>query len=392
MTGDRTRLACRFGRPARTLRGIAATTSANANRVNRTRPERWEWCESAHYPSPALQGTLSASEGERDRVRGRTSLLRFIPGQACGSGVLSLVAAFLCTTGLAGARPINLNGAVLVAETNQPSYTQHAIRELQSYLGEITSTPATVSPSLRPGAQPAIFIGGVSARQRLPDSTLAALGEEGYVIRSSALDGRDCLLVSGATAKGTKFGIYALMKLIRPHGRAALVELPLAVSSRPAVTLRGMHLNGWPIKYPYSFRPWPEADWHRYIDLLSCQGVNLLYIWPFMEIIPAPVSAADAAYLEEFRRVVDYAQREHGMEVWMMQSPNRVAKSNCGVADPRDRPYWRPEHQVDLNPGDPEQLQQILDSRKALYRVVNNVDGVCTIDCDPGGWPGAPLS
>src|SRR5512137_2900323 len=111
-----------------------------------------------------------------------------------------------------------------------------------------------------------------------------------------------------------------------------------------------------------------------------------------MEIIPLPVSAADAAYLEEFRRVVDYAQREHGMEVWMMQSPNRVAKSDCGVADPRYRPYWRMEHQVDLNPGDPRQLQQILDSRKALYRIVNNVDGVCTIDSDPGGWAGSPVS
>ena len=45
-----------------------------------------------------------------------------------------------------------------------------------------------------------------------------------------------------------------------------------------------------------------------------------------------------------------------------------------------------------MNPGDPAQLQRILDSRKALYQIVNNVDGVCTIDCDPGGWPGAPLS
>ena len=191
------------------------------------------------------------------------------------------------------------------------------------------------------------MIGGPAVRQLLPESTLSTLGEEGYVIRSSRLDGRDCLAVTGASPKGTKFGVYALMKRIRPQGKAALVDLPLEMSSRPALPLRGMHLNGWPFKYPYSFRPWPEADWHRYIDLLSCQGVNLLYIWPFMEIIPVPVSVEDRAYLEEFRRVVDYAQREHGMEVWMMQSANRVAKDNCGVADPRNRPYWRMEHQVE---------------------------------------------
>ncbi len=304
----------------------------------------------------------------------------------------SLAAALLCTPAWGGSQPLNLGGVTLVADTNQPSFVQHAVRELQSYLGEITGTLPPVSASLPSGSQPAVLIGLVSAAQRLPELTVATLGEEGFVIKSSTQDGRDCLVVSGATAKGTKFGIYALMKMIRPRGRMAWVEEPVDVVSKPAFALRGMHLNGWSINYPYSFRRWPEADWHRYIDLLSCQGVNLLYIWPFMEIIPVPVSPPDEAYLAEFRRIVDYAQREHGMEVWMMQSPNRVAKSNCGVADPRNRPYWRPEHQVDMNPADPEQFQEILASRKALYRIVNNVDGVCTIDCDPGGWPGAPLS
>jgi hypothetical protein len=356
------------------------------------------------------------------------------------------VAAFLCAPAFGGSQQFDFSRAVLVTETNQPSYVQHAVRALQSYLSEITSIRAPISTSLPAGTQPVIFIGRAAAGQaccpsnsevgrvspsaprgaeavrnarvwatadgalgetrptfkgvdelgntpgqRLREPVAATLGEEGYVIRSWTQEGREGLVVSGANPKGTKFGVYALMGRIRPRGPQALLEGPVDVVSKPAFALRGMHLNGWPFKYPYSFRPWPERDWQHYIDLLSCQGVNLLYLWPFMEIIPLPLSPPDAAYLAEFRRVVDYAQREHGMEVWMMQSANRVAKSNCGVPDPRLRPYWRPE-QVDLNPGDPEQLRQILDSRKALYQAVNNVDGVCTIDCDPGGWPGAPLS
>jgi hypothetical protein len=300
-----------------------------------------------------------------------------------------LAAAFLCATACRGSQPLDLSRAVLVAETNQPAYVKHAVRELQAYLAEIAGTVPPISASVSAGASPAIIVGR-AAGQRVPVEATTTLGEEGYVIRSSTQQGRECVIVSGGTSKGTKFGVYALMARVRPSGRKAWLEGPVDVASKPAFPLRGMHLNGWPFKYPYSFRPWPEADWHRYIDLLSCQGVNLLYLWPFMEIIPLPLSAPDRAYLEEFSRVVEYAQREHGMEVWMMESANRVAKSDCGVADPRRRPYWRPE-QVDLNPGDPKQLRQILDSRKALYQIVNNVDGVCTIDCDPGGWPGAPL-
>lgn len=89
--------------------------------------------------------------------------------------------------------------------------------------------------------------------------------------------------------------------------------------------------------------------------------------------------------------MVDYAQNKHGMEVWIMQCTNRVARDRCGVADPRERPYWRPS-QEDLNPGNREHLQAILASREALYRIVNNVDGVCNIDSDPGYCVGSPLT
>ena len=112
-----------------------------------------------------------------------------------------------------------------------------------------------------------------------------------------------------------------------------------------------------------------------------------------MEIIPVPMSAEDEAYLQEVQRVIDYAHNQRGMEVWIMQSANRVGVSNCGIEDPRFRTYWvMGECQKDMNPADSEQFGNILKSFEALYKIVNNADAFCLIDSDPGGWAHSPLS
>src|SRR6185295_275248 len=122
--------------------------------------------------------------------------------------------------------------------------------------------------------------------------------------------------VAGADPKGTKYGIGRLMRLIRVEGNSAFLNGPLDLVSQPVFATRGIHFNGWAFRPPYSFRAWTEDDWKNYLDVLAIQGVNLFFLWPFMEIIPLPLSAADEAYLRECRRVVEYAQKQHGMEVW----------------------------------------------------------------------------
>jgi len=297
--------------------------------------------------------------------------------------------------GTSGAQPTSwtvLNRCDIVCPGDKPSYLSYAIEDLRGYVGELTGEEVHLAARLDTGTRTAVLIGPEAAH--LVDAeppSVEALGEEGYVLKSGSRDGRAYVLATGATPKGTMYALAALMKAIRTDGGTAYVPGPLDLMSKPSFAVRGMHLNGWPIRRPYGFRAWTEDDWHRYIDVLYYQGVNLLYIWPFMEIIPLPLTAEDEAYLREFRRVVDYAQTRRGMEVWMMQSPNRVARDDCGVADPRLRPYWRAS-QVDMDPSDPAQFAAIMDSREALYRIVDNVDGVCVIDSDPGGWIGSPLS
>lgn len=288
-------------------------------------------------------------------------------------------------------------------DDDQPSYVQHGVREVAAYLEEITGRKVPIESGGSRSTDVQLVVGAKSVQQLAPrvwPGIVGRLGAEGFLLRVTVDNGQRRVLVTGATPQGTKYGLLTLLKHIQVAGRSAFIPASLNITSKPSFSVRGMHLNGWAFDYPYTFRCWQERDWQCYIDLLACQGVNLVFIWPFMEIIPLPLSAADRSYLEEVRRVVAYAQKRRGMEVWIFQSPNRVAWNDCGVRDPRFRPYWVTKAQgdyaaagqVDMNPADPKQFAQIMKSRETLYRIVNNADGYGTIDNDPGGWPKSPLS
>jgi hypothetical protein len=306
--------------------------------------------------------------------------------------VLGVLLFLLTPTGSWAVGRVLLDHCCIVIGPDQPSYVKYGVEDLAGYLTQLTGSKVSVGALPDGTSRVRIAIGQGAARRVLAHAVSPQqLGEEGYLLRYVHKDGVDYVVSTGASPRGTKAGIAALMKRVRAESRSAFIEIPLDVTSRPAFAKRGLHFNGWPFHYPYTFRAWREQDWRNYLDILAYQQVNLFYLWPFIEIMPVPLSKEDQAYLEECRRVVDYAQRKHGMEVWIMQCTNRVASDRCGVADPRLRPYWRPSQQ-DLNPGNPDHLRVILKSREALYRIVNNVDGVCNIDSDPGYFAGSPLS
>jgi hypothetical protein len=290
------------------------------------------------------------------------------------------------------AEKLSLDQATVIVDAAQPSFVQYAIEDMLGYLKEATGNDVPVANSTEGARGVRILVGAKAAQSILPDGLPdQKSGEEAYLLKALSKDGAAYVIAAGATPHGTHAALMTLMKTIQVEGRSAFVPAALDVSAKPPIAKRGMHFNGWAFNAPYSFRNWREEDWKRYIDILAYQGVNLFYLWPFIEIMPVPFSPEDQAYLEECRRVVDYAQTKHGMEVWIMQCTNRVARDRCGVADPRRRPYWRPS-QEDLNPGKPDDFKAIMDSREAMYRILNNVDGVCNIDSDPGQCPGSPLS
>lgn len=291
---------------------------------------------------------------------------------------------------------ILLDNVDILVDAAETSYVRYGAKDLGSYLTEIAGKPVSVnnSPKDSGKAKTIIAIGEKMARAMGADMEAASdLGDEGSVIRSFDKGRTKVVIVAGLNPHGTNTGIATFMQMIKAEGKSPYVEGPLDLRNKPSIAVRGIHLNGWPLNYPYAFRSWKEADWRHFVDIAWAQRINLFYLWPFMEIIPVPLSAEDEAYLQEVQRVIEYAQKQRGMEVWIMQSANRVAVSDCQVKDPRFRTYWVPgECQQDMNPADPQQFDNILAHFEELYKIVNNADGFCFIDSDPGGWPGSPLN
>ncbi|MFN8009083.1 MAG: hypothetical protein U0V70_19060 [Terriglobia bacterium] len=288
---------------------------------------------------------------------------------------------------------IFLNKVSILVDPDEPTYVQHALEDLRDFLQEQTASSVEILSSLSGKTEVVIAAGRKAALQLLPDEvSLESLPDAGFQIRSVRKNGQDTIAVSGKTAEGTNYGLASLMNRIRLEGKSAYLKSPLNITTSPKFRMRGIHLNGWPLNNPYSFRTWEEKDWQHFIDMAWLQRANLFFLWPFMEIMPLPLAPEDEAYLQEVRRVVDYAQKRRGMKVWIMQSANRIAVSNCGVRDTKSRLYWVDSCQKDMNPADPEQVKRIMQSFETLYRALDNADGFCMIDSDPGGWPQSPIA
>ena len=54
-------------------------------------------------------------------------------------------------------------------------------------------------------------------------------------------------------------------------------------------------------------------------------------LWPMAAMCPDPLSAGDRAYLEKYKRVIDYAHHCRGMMVWPGEAPNNIARDDAGM-------------------------------------------------------------
>ena len=292
-----------------------------------------------------------------------------------------------------GFRRFSLQGTSLVVSANEPTFVQHAVRDLADYLRELTGAEVRITHEVAKDRGTSIVVGAELAAQIHPGLLEnRKFGKEGFVLQPSATSAGAQLIVAGPEPSGTNFGLATLMGMIRRDGGSVSIECPSEMESAPKLSLRGIHLNGWPLRHPYAFRAWSERDWQRYIDMIWLERANLLLLWPAVEILPLPLSAEDRSYLEEVRRVVDYAQQKRGIEVWIMHSANRIALTDCGERDPKPRPYWVNQCQQDMNPAVTEQFARIEKSFDTFYSILNNAAGYVMIDSDPGGWPQSPIN
>jgi hypothetical protein len=288
---------------------------------------------------------------------------------------------------------IVLDQPVILIDQAEPSYVQYAARDFGAYLSEISGEPATfgTSASVAPKPKLIIAIGQVMALSVGADlGNVSDLGDEGAVIRAFERGGVQIIVVAGGNPRGTNMGVATLMQLVRSENKSAYLQRPLDLRDKPSIAVRGLQTGAWPMNYPYA--AWKEQDWEHFIDMAWTNRMNRLLLAPLFEILPVPLSQEDIAYVKEVRRIIDYAQSKRGMEVWIGMPANRIAISDCGVRNPRLRPYWINGCQKDMNPADPEQFEKISKAIEPFYRIVNNADGVLMGDADPGGWPHSPLS
>ena len=241
--------------------------------------------------------------------------------------------------------------AVIVWGPAATEIEKHAAAELQRYVQAVTgaSLPIISTDEAAGGGDRAwVLIGRAETNPAIASLVQAGKislsaenpGLDGFVIQSTAVEGRPVLVLGGSRDRATLYAVYDLLERYVGVGffwdgeqvpRAAdLVLPPISVSSRPHFRVRE-YLQG--CIFTYSARWWVLEDWKRQIDWAAKHKINQLYLAePFLCAVPlkrtmaafgvdmGPTTAEDEAQTEFCREVIDYA-RSLGIEtispVWV---------------------------------------------------------------------------
>jgi hypothetical protein len=202
------------------------------------------------------------------------------------------------------------------------------------------------------GSGPAIFIGQKPGR--LASRLIAAVpGADGY--RLQVVDGS--VVVAGNDARGTLFGVGALLRHLRMERDALEVADSLAISTAPKYALRGHQLGYRPKTNSYD--GWSVPVWEQYLRDLAVFGTNAI------ELIPP--------------RSDDDADSPHFPlpPMQMMVEMSRLA-DNYGL----DVSIWYPA--MDKDYSDPKTVEFALHEWSEVFRQLPRIDAVFV----PGGDPG----
>ena len=149
----------------------------------------------------------------------------------------------------------------------------------------------------------------------------------------------------------------------------------------------GFYLHtSWEFEYPFAVRNWKREDFANWCELMQRLGMNLLMLWPLVEVLPAPLSAQDEADLRDWKQIVEDAKAS-GLETWVTLTANSTTKPEIAAKPSRSRHYY--PFRIDVRLDDETARGEYLAHRAAMLQVLDNADGYVTIDGDPGGYPGA---
>ena len=181
--------------------------------------------------------------------------------------------------------------AVLVLSQPGAELERFAGLELVSYLSKLTDAniePREPEGVAVPGGLPILVVGTPRANQlaaRLVERAalgprLAALGDEGYLLKSLTMDGKPALLVTGRTPRGVMRGVYRLLERygvwfslsgtrFPPRGKFRLLDVD--ETGKPLVGRRALVLSGEETTASARLTQW---EWLGAIDLAAKVGFN----------------------------------------------------------------------------------------------------------------------
>jgi hypothetical protein len=261
---------------------------------------------------------------------------------------------FLLATSAAA---LDLKNAVVVAPPSLTGPEKKAAAMLVDEIAKRTRIRLAVSESLS-GARPAILVcqeSGLRALGRNFAGRLipAAAGAEGY--RVQVADG--VVLVLGNDARGTLFGVGALLRRLRMERDAVDAPDDLALATAPKYALRGHQLGYRPKTNSYD--GWSVPVWEQYMRDLAVFGTNAVELIP-----PRSDDDADSPHfplppmqmMVEMSRLAD----SYGLDVWI----------------------WYPA--MDKDYSDPKTVEAALQEWGEVFRQLPRIDAVFV----PGGDPG----
>jgi hypothetical protein len=178
---------------------------------------------------------------------------------------LVLVALLMVHPAWAAAPPAQVP---VVVSANASGPERIAAAELADYLHRLYPATTLVVSAELPAAGPAILVGSVvsdpSLKEYLGGADLAA--PESYAVAVADRGGREVAVVAGADARGTIYGVYALLEKLGCGFYLSYDALPPA--RQEALTFRGWQIADRPL-----VRDRLVFDWHNFLS--GCSTWNL---------------------------------------------------------------------------------------------------------------------
>lgn len=316
------------------------------------------------------------------------------------------LAVMVCCSQMSVASDFSLRKASIAIDAEEASFVHCATGELCQQIKKAAGESPVLCYDLDEARQigECVIVIGRAMADRLREECPSAVtvtdhepGEQGFIIQSLRLsDGEKVILSTGSDSSGTNYSVIHLRQLLIESKSGATLSDSVCIVEKPRYRKRGLYLHQhWRYNNPYAVWSWSVEDWKRALDMAASMRVNLVLMWPHMDMMSPPLSVAEQDYLADIKEVIDYAHRKRGIEIWTIEAPNMVIDEPDARRLPLDRRNYYAYHSMGSglkNPGDPSDLAKMLANREAFYRMVPNAGGYGFIDSDPGGWNGSPSS